>query len=471
MAYYDLNANNFYDVGEGISGLTVNVSGATYYCTTATGGGWVVPVPATAATRTVTFSGTEHEPKRQSRRSGIQECQGGSETNVYPARHHQSRQRDRGQPAHPGIHRGGRRKRLQVEPLDRRHRRRGKLREHHQHHVFDHRHLLRAQHVRETTRHGLVPPGKLYSPVPANRSSSTRLYYGQASPALSFQSRIRYATTSEQFKVQVKEEGSTTWQDVFSQTGTNSSGESAFTLRSATLTGMTGKAFRVRFLLSYTSGGSYYDGYSGDYVGWFIDAITFTGVATLGNNVSQTLTGTSGSFTPSQGSYLMSVAPVISNRDFPASYQTLTVSEQSQPPPPTFLTWAANLESTNSLAAGTIASQPNADFDRDGRANLIEYAFGTSPVSGNDPAPRMPVAKQTATHFVLQYQRDTALTDIILTAQACSNLGNWKAPGETGAPGGFSDVLISTSGTLQTREAKIPRTSGNCFMRVRITRP
>lgn len=57
VAYYDLNGNNFYDVGEGIEGLTVNVDGASYYCTTAKGGGWVVPTPSSTTTRTVTFSG------------------------------------------------------------------------------------------------------------------------------------------------------------------------------------------------------------------------------------------------------------------------------------------------------------------------------------------------------------------------------------------------------------------------------
>ncbi|MEI6655289.1 MAG: CAP domain-containing protein, partial [Verrucomicrobiota bacterium] len=57
VAYYDLNGNNAYDAGEGIAGLSVNVSGASYACTTASGGGWVVPVPNATATRTVTFSG------------------------------------------------------------------------------------------------------------------------------------------------------------------------------------------------------------------------------------------------------------------------------------------------------------------------------------------------------------------------------------------------------------------------------
>ena len=62
VAYYDLNGNNFYDAGEGISGLTVHISGASHYCITAEGGGWAIPVPRSAATRTATLS--RHELER-----------------------------------------------------------------------------------------------------------------------------------------------------------------------------------------------------------------------------------------------------------------------------------------------------------------------------------------------------------------------------------------------------------------------
>ena len=142
------------------------------------------------------------------------------------------------------------------------------------------------------------------------------------------------------------------------------------------------------------------------------------------------------------------------------------------PAPPSFATWAATLEISNGLAAGTISSYPLGDYDHDGRPNLIEYAFGTSPVIGNDPAPRMPVASITTTDFILRYQCDTALTDVTFTAQACSALGNWLAPGDAGAPSGFTDTVIATNGTLQTHEAKLPRTTtGNGFMRLRVTRP
>ena len=57
VAYYDLDGDAFYDLDEGIPGLHVAVEGASFSCTTALGGGWVVPIPTQAATRTVTFSG------------------------------------------------------------------------------------------------------------------------------------------------------------------------------------------------------------------------------------------------------------------------------------------------------------------------------------------------------------------------------------------------------------------------------
>ena len=156
-----------------------------------------------------------------------------------------------------------------------------------------------------------------------------------------------------------------------------------------------------------------------------------------------------------------------------ANYQgrangSLTISN----PPPSFGTWAANFEVSNGLTAGTIANHPDADFDHDGRSNLIEYAFGTSPVVANEPAPSMPLARSTVTHFVMQYQRDLTLTDLTFTAQASSDLATWKAPGDAGAPAGFTDSVIATAGAVETHEVKIPRSPGaTVFMRVWVTQP
>jgi hypothetical protein len=56
VVYRDLNGNGFYDAGEGIGGVTVNVSNANYYAVTAGSGGYSVPVPGNGA-YAVTFSG------------------------------------------------------------------------------------------------------------------------------------------------------------------------------------------------------------------------------------------------------------------------------------------------------------------------------------------------------------------------------------------------------------------------------
>ncbi|MEY2520301.1 MAG: hypothetical protein QOF24_2060 [Verrucomicrobiota bacterium] len=55
VVYRDLNGNGFYDPGEGVGGVTVNVSSANYYAITASSGGYSVPVPGSGS-YTVTFS-------------------------------------------------------------------------------------------------------------------------------------------------------------------------------------------------------------------------------------------------------------------------------------------------------------------------------------------------------------------------------------------------------------------------------
>ena len=461
VAYYDLNGNNTYDIGEGIAGLTVTVSGSSYYCITAAGGGWAVPVPGNSATRTVTFTGPSVNQTISLTVPASTNAKADLKLDYWPPAILSPPSALVGSP-HPVAFTavGGatgykwNRWKLATAPTE---------------DCDCTANITSATTgsyavLNTSTKQQGTAAFHLENSTGASQSIQLNsLFQGQASPVISFQSSVHYATTSEQFKVQVKEDGASAWRDVFSQTGTNGMAESSFNLRSAALTGMAGKAFRVRFLLN--SGGSYF-GASGDLFGWFIDAIAFSGVFVLQNCVSQTLAGTSGSFTPDTGNYLMSVAPVISSLEFPPSYQTITVAV------PSFTNWAANAESAAGLAAGTIANHPQADYDRDGRSNLLEYAFGTSPVLAAEAAPRMPTARLGAADCVLQYQRDTTLTDITLTAQASSDLIGWKAVGEAGAPAGFTDTVIASDGTIQTHEARIPLSSGgHVFLRVQVTQP
>ncbi len=63
-AYVDSNQNEFYDIGEGLGGITVTVSGSNFSAVTASAGGYSVPVPGDG-TYTVNFSGPGFLPQQK----------------------------------------------------------------------------------------------------------------------------------------------------------------------------------------------------------------------------------------------------------------------------------------------------------------------------------------------------------------------------------------------------------------------
>lgn len=462
VAYYDLNANSFYDIGEGISGLTVNVSGAAYSCTTAIGGGWAFPIPDTAATRNTTFVGLGINQTRSLVVPVLLNAKIDLKLSYAPPTITSPASVTLGNPLAFGFTAVGGATGYKWNRWNST--------------AAAAENCESLAEVTATTTGGypvlnsaVKSQGSssfhlVYSGTPGNQTLELKsLYHGLTAPSLSFDSRLLISTADQHYRVQVKEEGSAIWQDVYNQDG--GTPEAAFTTKTVLLPTMAGKEFRIRFVLNFVSGTTWTS--TGDGYGWFIDAITLTNTTSLTNHVSQTLAGTSGSFTPAVGNYLLSVAPVISGIEFPNTDQSFSVTA----PAPTFANWAASFETANSLTAGTLANNPNADPDKDGRANLIEYAFGTSPVAANEATPNHPARQASATHLVIRYVRNTNLADLLLVPVASSNLVSWKSPSDLGAPAGFTDSVVSTAANLETREAKIPRGSSGMFLRMRVTRP
>jgi hypothetical protein len=56
VVYNDANGNGFYDIGEGLAGITVTPDAGSYKATTGTAGGYAFP--SVSGTRTITFTGT-----------------------------------------------------------------------------------------------------------------------------------------------------------------------------------------------------------------------------------------------------------------------------------------------------------------------------------------------------------------------------------------------------------------------------
>ena len=89
---------------------------------------------------------------------------------------------------------------------------------------------------------------------------------------LFFQSRIRFATTSQVGTVQISTDGGATWPtDVWTQAGTDGSGETNFTLHEVDLSSFDGSTIQVRFLYDF-QGGSWFPQTS-SIAGWFVDNI------------------------------------------------------------------------------------------------------------------------------------------------------------------------------------------------------
>ncbi len=465
VAYYDLNGNNFYDAGEGIGGLNVSMTGVTYYCTSAGGGGWAVPIPTDGTTRTVTFAGLGINQTRSLVIPENMNAKTDLKLTYAPPSITSVASAPAGSPHNftftgIGGATGYKVNRWNVAPAQTE--LCNSLTEVTTSTSAGYPVLNTAVKQEGSGSFHLANPGFIGNQIVELKT----LFHGQSSPSLTFQSRLRNTTSDERHRVQVKEDGSTVWQEVYSQTG--GTAEANFSAKTVNLPTMANKEFKVRFILSFAGGSSY--GSTADDFGWFIDAIAFTQMGALTNNFAETLATTSRSYTLPAGNYQLSVSPIISGVEFPNADQNFMAT--GGPPPPSYTTWASSAETSGSLPAGTIANNPNGDQDKDGRPNLVEYAFGCSPVNPGDAATRLPAIQSGGPDFKIRYVKDTALADVTVTPIASSDLTNWKAPGDSGAPAGFNDSLISTAGNLQTREATIPAAAGaGWFVKVRVVKP
>jgi hypothetical protein len=469
VAYYDLNGNNSYDVGEGISGLTVNVSGAGYYCITADGGGWAVPLPnGTAGTRTVTFSGLGVNqtvnlivPSNGNAKADLK-LNYAPPTFLSPPLANIGDDHTLEFTSVPGATAYN----YTSTPLS------ASAAENCEN-LANATATTSAGYsvVQSTVKHEgtnawRMTPSNAF-PAADQSVELNPIFLGSPTASISFQSRLGYATTKNYARVQAKAEGTDTWVDIYSQQGTGSAGEPSFNLRTASLAAMNGKTFRIRFLfdLVFNPSTSRYTQTDPGF-GWYIDSITFANVSQLGTATTGWTTTTNPTLpAPAAASWHVQVEPVIGGASFPGTSQTLELLDTN-----TFTDWASYHETQGGLSPGSLTA--DSDPDGDGRGTALEFAFGSNPVLADPAPPGFPSIQPSGTHFILRYILDTARTGVTITPEAGTDLGAWYTPGQPGAPTGFTDSATSTAGTLQTREAAIPRDSGPAvFMRLRATVP
>ena len=447
VAYYDLNGNNFYEEGEGLPSLTVTGSNSAYHCYTAEGGGWALPLPRSAGSQTINWQCSELNVTSNITVAaslanvkvdlklayvGPQFTGGSQATSGVPFQMPFT-----GVPgvtsylaewwsAAAAVAENAENTSRVVATLS-----------------AGYNLLSTTVKQQGASSFHMVHPSPEDQIVELNQN-----YLGTASSVLNFHSRLRQATSDQVARVEVLRNGESIWQTLWSQAGSNGTGEASFNARSVNLVSLDGKIFRIRFRYAFSSG-SYYPNTS-DPNGWFVDAITLPNVQSIDNY--QTISTSTTSVTipaNNDSSFVVSLRPVAGDHFFPGPIRQVTVAAATG-----FTSWALSRESASGAPSGSIAGQPTQDYDRDGSRNLMEYAYNLNPASARDGAGALPKVLVSGTNYVLEYDVDTTKTDLIFRPETRTGTNSaWLAPG---AIAGFTDTLVSTTGSVQKRRATLP---------------
>ncbi len=309
LAYYDINPNNFFDPGEGLGGVNVQVAGVNFYAVTTNSGGYSVPVPGNG-TYTVTFSGNGLPvTQRTVTVSGGNNVKVDFRPGYFPP-----------QVSGPGSVPVGAATPYSFTPVG------GSIGyQWRQTRLVPFTEIEGAENGLSTIVTAVSSPGyPVIAPdIKASGSASFHLAHpdpaedqflilnrslrANASSQITFASRLTAATTSEIASVQVSTDGGATWSGVWSQGGSGSTGQSSFSGQTVSLGGFAGQGIRIRFI--YAVSGSFFPYPQGVPVGWYIDNIAFNNVDEATAPMVSNVANTNFVFTASQsGAYLLEAA-------------------------------------------------------------------------------------------------------------------------------------------------------------------
>ena len=113
-------------------------------------------------------------------------------------------------------------------------------------------------------------------------------------------------------------------------------------------------------------------------------------------------------------------------------------------------------------ASSLIDNGIEGDSDKDGIANLVEYAFGLDPTTHNLITEKVNFDNEEE-ELVLRYAADVSINDIEYIVEYSDDLSLWETDG-------ISEVIESSVGSIENRKASINKLGYNRrFMRINIT--
>ncbi len=329
VAYYDLNGNGFYDLGEGIGGVTVTSPGSTYYAVTADSGGYTLPVSSNGnytvsfttaglnSNRTATVANNnnvkvDYVPTYSPPVISGPNPAAVNQTNNYiislvgaATGYDWQRATLSNYTAVEGAESG-------------------------------------LANVTVVTSGGYAIQDSTYK---ASGSYSFHLTHPNgtdeiitlnpvlrlsAGSQLAFSKRLGYATVNQIARAQISTDSGATWVSLWSQAGvTGSPGDTQFLRVTNSLAAYSGKSAQIRFVYDVT-GGYYYD--TGPGMGLYLDDISVSGAQQLGSIVTTSLATNTFAFAPaSSGGYLLRARARINSRSLP--YGPDLVVNAVVPPP------------------------------------------------------------------------------------------------------------------------------------------
>lgn len=332
VVYFDLNGNGFYDLGEGIGGVTVNSAGSSYYTITADSGGYALPVPGNG-TYILTFTAPGLSTQVTATIGGLQNTKIDLKP-VYspptvsgpnPASLNQNNGYNIS--AVPGA------TAYQWEQAQ-----------------------LAPYTLVEGAENGLgnvtAVTSAGYSVIStfkaASGTHSFNLMHSQAADQIltlnpillvsaasqfSFSKFIGFALSNEVSEAQISSDGGLNWQTLWSQPGNAgaSAVDTAFTRQTLSLAAYAGKIVQVRFVYAY-NGGLYFN--SGSGLGLYVDDISVSGAQqVIGAATNGISSGTSFTFNPKAlTNYLLAARAQINTRTLPWG-PAFTVGVTTSAPP------------------------------------------------------------------------------------------------------------------------------------------
>jgi len=291
-----------------------------------------------------------------------------------------------------------------------------------------------------------------------------RVFVPGAGAQISFDSRLRQVGTAQLAVLQVSPDWGRSWEDVWFQQS-NFSTVNAFNRVSVDVSHFEGQPIRFRFMF-YLGGGSVEYGVD-PARGWHFDDIAFSGMNELLGVTRTPVSASEFLFPPSgAGEYHLQIRAR-------AGGEFLRYAEASSVEVGAaggFSAWVSRQELQAGLGSGALAN-PISDYDGDGAPQLIEYALeaiGMSPVQPDSTL--MPGVEIEAGSLCVRYVVDSSLSDVSLAVEVSADLENWFLPGQAGAPSGFIDRAEGAPvGSLQNRVASVPHAGHEkLFMRLRV---